>query len=780
MIMRSGAFIVKYRWVIIAISIILPVVVGLQIFRAEIEPDMEKYIPPGMASRISTDKIEEIFGGDELLIIVFKADDVLQPATLNRIKNIRREVKKLEETDQVMSIFDTKNMSGEEGYLLVEPFIRSIPDTREDREQLQHDLLNSEMAKNVVVSEDFTLATIIVSLNSEGIDKEVVAKVQDILNRFPGDEQVFLGGLPYLKTIITEEVATDFKKLMVIGLVIMLIMLYLFFRELRGVLLPFFVVVLSIIFSMGLMPLIGWKLSTITLLLPIMMIAIANDYGIHLMARYQELNWSKEKISNGKMARKVHTSLRIPVMLTGITTIAGILCLLSHRMIPARQLGVVAASGILFALLLSLFLIPAVLSMLKKSKVPRFRSDGKRHLLERILYKTARIVTGNPQRVLIISLLVVVIAGTGTLALKVDTNLENWFPENHPVRKSSRIINKVFGGSQTIAVHIGGDILDPAIMTKIDDYTEQLKDYPGVGNVVSVSKVVREISKAMNQPGDPYYDRIPDSKAAIAQYMELYNMSGNPEDLEKLVDFTYENAQIVIRINDGSNSTLNNVIARINELTAGDHTVKHIGGYGLVVSEMARLVVRGQVISLIIAIFIVIVLMAAMFRSLSAGVISAVPLAFALVLLFGIMGYFGVHLDIATALLSSIMIGVGVDYTIHFLWRYRDEKGKGLSGTEAVARTLTTTGRGIAFNALSVIIGFSVLPFSSFMPIRFFGYLVIISILTCLVGALVVVPAMVLLFKPKFLEVNRKKRWIISGILKNRHPVRQLADGMNS
>jgi predicted RND superfamily exporter protein len=128
------------------------------------------------------------------------------------------------------------------------------------------------------------------------------------------------------------------------------------------------------------------------------------------------------------------------------------------------------------------------------------------------------------------------------------------------------------------------------------------------------------------------------------------------------------------------------------------------------------------------------------------------------------MGYFGIYLDVATALLSSIMIGVGIDYTIHFLWRYKQERLQGLGAQEAVIKTLTTTGRGITFNALSVIVGFCALPFSSFSPIRFFGFLVIISIFTCLVGALVIVPSLVLVIRPKFLECRRLKpaatRWL--------------------
>ncbi|MQY77450.1 MAG: MMPL family transporter, partial [Spirochaeta sp.] len=141
-----------------------------------------------------------------------------------------------------------------------------------------------------------------------------------------------------------------------------------------------------------------------------------------------------------------------------------------------------------------------------------------------------------------------------------------------------------------------------------------------------------------------------------------------------------------------------------------------------------------------------------LFHSVAAGLISAIPLALSMIILFGLMGVFGIELNTATALLSSIMIGVGIDYTIHFLWRYREERRNGLDAAAGVRKTLTTTGRGIVFNALSVVIGFIVLFISNFMPIKFFGFLVVVSILSCLGGALVLIPAICIVFKPKFLE----------------------------
>ena len=149
------------------------------------------------------------------------------------------------------------------------------------------------------------------------------------------------------------------------------------------------------------------------------------------------------------------------------------------------------------------------------------------------------------------------------------------------------------------------------------------------------------------------------------------------------------------------------------------------------------------------------ILLMILFRSVSAGFISSIPLALSVIMLFSLMGIFGIELNVATAMLSSIMIGVGVDYTIHFLWRYRAERQDGLDPQEAVKKTLTTTGRGIVFNAFSVIVGFLVLFTSGFMPIRFFGFLVVVSIFSCLVGALVFIPALCLVFRPDFLEPNK-------------------------
>jgi predicted RND superfamily exporter protein len=223
-----------------------------------------------------------------------------------------------------------------------------------------------------------------------------------------------------------------------------------------------------------------------------------------------------------------------------------------------------------------------------------------------------------------------------------------------------------------------------------------------------------------------------------------------------MVDFTYEHAVVTVRINTSSTPVLNKVVDRINDRLKGDSDIRYIGGIADVFSDLASKVVKGQIISLTLALAAVALLLMLLFRSVSAGITGVIPLGLSMLIIFGLMGILNIELNMATALLSSIMIGVGIDYTIHFLWRYREERQKGLDYREAAERTLMTTGRGIVFNAFSVIIGFAVLLFSSFVPVRFFGFLVVISIFACLIGALVFIPALCIILKPKFLEPTNK------------------------
>ncbi|MBN1479506.1 RND family transporter [candidate division KSB1 bacterium] len=746
--------IVHYRWLVLLFFFAVTLIFTTQIPRVIIDTDLKSQLPKDMPSRLDTDKIDELFGGTEMLLVIVRTDDVLQPETLVRVRSMAKKINRVDGVDKVLSLFDLKSIKSEDGMMIVEPAVPDIPRTDSDREALRQELRENDLVYGSVVSEDFKLTAIIAMLETDIRDEDIIPAFQTIIDESSGDEEVRIGGLPVSRLEMGEFIERDMRLLLPVGIFIMLVFLFACFRRIRGVVLPFLVVIMSILVSIGFIVVIGWKIHMVTVILPIMLVAIANDYGIHLIAKYQEDNLPSNNYTNKELASRMFVSLGRPVLLTGLTTIAGMLCLLGHILIPAQQLGVLAAFGIFFALFASLFLIPAIISFLPRSRpvLVHADQDKKKPPLERLLWFFGSIVSEKPKGVIVTAILLAAISLIGVFQVVVDTNPNGYYQKDHPTVETNNLIDKYLGGSQNVSIVYKGDIKNPEMVRKIEAMECKLAAMDEVGTTTSIAKVLRQMSRALNDPGDPMYNKLPETRNGVAQYFELYSMSGDPEDFSKMVDFPYEHAILTARINKTSTITLEKVVERIQEMTQDDPDVLLVGGFGVVLSDLAKAVVNGQVLSLLLATGVVALLLSILFRSLVAGLIGAIPLALSILVLFGLMGVFHIELNIATAMLSSIMIGVGVDYTIHFLWRYREERANRLEYAAAVKKTLTTTGRGIIFNAFSVIVGFTALLFSSFLPVQFFGFLVVISILACLIGALVLVPALCIVFRPKFLE----------------------------
>jgi uncharacterized protein len=751
-------FIFRYRWIIILVCLSIGITSVLMIPKTEIDPEIRNYVPKSIKSRIETDKIESEFGVQDMVIILFSDTCIITADNLNQIKNIDRSISRINGISTRISPFTINSITSEEGMMTVVPLIKRIPLDKADLKQLGKDILKNSFARDIVVSSDLTTASITATINNSETEKETLQKIDSVISSNPGTAKIIKGGLPYIRQSLVRDVGRDAIILVPAALIIMLLVLKVNLKSWRSVILPFSVVVLTTAFSLALIPLAGWKLSIITLLVPVILIAVANNYGIYLVARFQELSCKNPDTSRKELVKILIKSLNMPILFSGLTTIAGILGLLAHAIIPAKQVGVLAAAGVSLALLMSLLLIPSMIFVSGTGLVPKNRKSGKNRFFENVLNKLSKLIITYPARILRASLVVIILFAFGMAFLRINTNQENYFAPKHPIRQASAIINSKFGGSQTISVMIKGDIKDPEIMKGIDRLTTEIKHQKGVGNVFSISQVVREMSKAIYTKTEDGYDRIPETRQAIAQMFELYNMSGNPDDFKQLTDLDNTKAHVLIRISEPENNIINSVKARISELTADFPAEVSVGGYAIIMSDFAESIIKGQINSLLIAVITVLLLLTIIFKSIKGGLIGSIPLLASILILFGFMGYTGIALDAATALLSSIMIGVGVDFTIQYIWCFNLQIRSGLSYPEATSSAIGTIGRSIIINAFSVMAGFGALMFSGFTSIRFFGYLVLISMGSCLVGALVIIPAFLMKYKPGFLGFETEKK----------------------
>ncbi len=755
---KLAQFAIRFRWIIIIAFLGITVFMAMQMKKARFNPDLLTYLPADMPSRVHQKEIEKIFGGTDLVMVVFKTGDVINETTLNRVKIFSQEMKKIKGIEKVMSVFDLKQVRNQDDAMLVDPAVRIIPHTAQEVAEIKKELTENDMVYGSVVSKDFT-TTAVIGMKEPGTpDKIVVEQLEELIKKYPGNEEVMLGGSPYLRTENGASMQRDISKLLPLGILFMLVFLFVSFRQFRGVWLPTLVVITSIFISLGFIPLFGWDFTVVTIILPVLLIAVTNDYGIHMFSHYQDDNFPGNTFTKKEISRRMATSLGKPIIIAGVTTMAGLLCMLGHILIPAWQMGILAAIGIAVALLASLLFLPAVSSLLPKPKpvsTPA-NTEGNKGLMNKLLFVINRLVTQKPRTVMYSMLAVTLLISLSIFKLSVNTNPSRMFPEGHPVKVSTNLINSKLGGFFPLSVVFEGDIKDPALLKKIDAIEKKIKEMPEVGATQSIAKVTRQIGRALYNPSDTLYDKIPGSYEAVSQYFELYMMNSDPDDLEKMVDFNFEKAMILIRFKEMNTPVLRKCVKEIKEMTKNEPSVKYIGGIADVFSEMDKRIVDGQFISLAMSLLAVFIILAISFRSVKGAFLQIIPLVMAILILFGIMGIAGIELNFTTALLSSIMIGVGVDYTIHLVWRYREERRSGLEAAEAMQHTIHTLGRGIILNAVSVIIGFAALILSSFLSVRFFGILMVVIIFACLVDGLLMVPSLCMVLKPKFLEPDNK------------------------
>jgi len=749
--MKRENFIIRYRWVIIVATLLCVVACIIPLTKIHINPDLESYLPNSMHSRQNSQAISEIFGNDEPILIVMESPDVLNTSTLKRIEKLSKSFSRMSAFKRVYSLYQTKNIRSEDGSMVVNPVIEKIPETPDEIEKLRADIKANDLAYKLVVSDDFKYALIMLSSNKTLADEELIKTIYQVLDKYQGNEKVMITGQPILRDEANRKIGRDILVLLPIGLLLMFVLLWISFRELKGVLLPFSVVVFSIIVCMALIPAFGWELSLIGILIPIMMLAIANNYGVYFIARYQDLNASEPNLTMSEIAGKSITYLFMPVLFCGLTTIVGILGLVAHLLLPARQMGIVTGIGISFALVVSLTFVPSMMSVLKKGKPHRDLLGEPRGFFSLLLNRTGKMVTRYPKTVIIAFCSFFVLCTLGFIFFKVTPDSNSILPQKHSFNQAIAVADQHFGGNKTILVMFEGDVKDPQLLSNLDRYETELEKMPNVGSVTSLATLVRKMSMALNDSTDAGFNQIPTTRDGVAQYLELYSMNGDPADLEQFVNFDYTRTLLTIQYSAAKIAAINAILNRFEELSSNDPTPHVVGGYSLIDKEMSESLVTGQLNSLLFAFVAILLLIALIFRNMKAGLIGSLPLAFAVFCTFGLMGWLGFELNMVTALLSSISIGLGVDFTIQVFWRIKWELSNGHDYTESVIITLKTIGRGICINAFAVMLGFSVLFLSSFPLIKSFAFLIILSLFLCLICALVLIPAICLVFKPKFL-----------------------------
>jgi len=769
-------FILKNPVKIIFVTFIIFIFFAFWTKEVKVDPDIMRALPKRIPERRYFDKITDIFPGKEAIFIALKTKEPFSIESVNTIYYFTKKLEDIKGVWQVLSPTNAKNIKGTEEGFEISPNLSSPVSTKDELEEFKNKFFSDELMSELLLSKDkktfLVMLTISKTADSKKVTEEVIKVSEEFKDKNPEIEKLLFAGKPVTTYYIGKMIGPDMGKLFSIGIVLIFVIFFLYFRSLRGVLIPLFVVIFSVTIPVGTLPLLKIPFSHSLEVMPIIVMTIAVAYSIYFLTSfYQNSKTIKDK---KELVRFVLLSLTTPVLMSSLTDMAGFLGLNGSGVESLNELGIFTAFGIFAGLIVSIFFVPSILLILKFPK--NSKTQGESFGKSMSLFGKKLVEKRIP--ILIVLLLIVLLMFYGISKLDFETSTVSNLPKNHPLRESDRIINSQFSGSTIFEIIIEGNkentIKDIRVLSAMEDLISYAKSLHNVGGARGFSEIVKKMNMVLHGSSKEYY-RIPkeeeievysengiekvnkiNGQELTSQLIQLYEMSASPEDLASMVDTEYRMSKISIFLKTDRRTVLKDVETKIKEYAErrfkGLPVDVQITGMAKLFIAINDRVVRGQALSILIALSIVLLITSLMFKSLVLGFYSIIPLFFSIIFNFGMMGLLKIKVSLETMVVSSICIGVGVDYAIQFIYALRERVMSGMNLEDAIPSVFSERGVAIVLNATVVALGFFTLFFSSLRQISNMGYLMAQAMITACLGAIVLLPVIFLQFKIKFLR----------------------------
>jgi len=766
---RINRAVVEHPWVTILVFLTVTAVLAVPIPQLHVEADIKTMMPKDHPVFVYNEWLEDYFGvADPALVIVVNEGPagVFTPETLALVDFISEQMAALESIDgaDLVSISAINNITGSEDMLRVQPFFDEPPKTARGARAVREAVFENPMMVGTVISRDAAAAAIVAEVRPGFDDEELHRDLRAIIAKAPvTTEHLHIAGRAIVEGQILHLTRQDMGLMFPFVVAATALLLLATLRCIRGALLPLLVVLNSVIWSLGLMGWTGAVVFPLTPLMPVLIVAIGVADGIHIIHRFLLAVAARPDWQARESVFETMQEMTKPIVMTSVTTATGIGALAISPLPPVQSFAIFTSVGVLAAMVFSLTILPALLSVLPLPRHAARRAvhaRSNRHSVVAVFVNTlAPLVTRYPIATMGAGILVVCLALSGVPRLVVDSSTLRNFPDSNPVKRAETVFVAHFGGTMPMQIVLDGGGVDawkqPKKLQALADLQAFVEEQGYSSKTRSIADYVRRMNAVMN-PDDPEPHVVPDEEDVIAQYLLLYSMSGKPGDLDDVVDYEYRLANVRTQITSDHSPLARRAIKDV-ESYAETHLAPlgiatAVSGTARTISTLGDLIVAGQVLSLGLAVVLVTLLSAWMCASAVGGLLTAIPIAVATVLNFGILGWSGEPLGIATALMSSMALGIGVDYPIHFILNYQRSRRSGLAPESAMRVTLSSSGVAIFYNVLVVLAGFLVLTTSEFPPNRVLGALVALNMLVCFLGTLTIVAAALHRFQPGFVR----------------------------
>jgi len=682
--------------------------------RLNIDPSANRLLSRDQPAKQFYDHTRSVFGNDETLIVALTADDVFTRETLDTIERMTERIESLDAVHHVVSLSNVLDIRSTEDDLDISPLITGLKDGTSSLEEVRSRVLGNPVYAGKLVSTDSQATALVVYFNDisdrEYIRGGIHEKITSIIAEEQGGHGVFMAGTPYLKFAMIGVLTRDLTWIPLIITLVLAIVLALAFRTVLAVIVPLVTVAVGVIFTLGTIAALGYSLSMISILVPPLLMILGLSYSVHVVSEYQQLR--QQNASRHAVVVDTLGHMTLPVLLTGLTTIAGFIALIANPIEAVEEFGIFSAIGVIYTSILSVTFTPALMKALdfKTGKWESGKHSMTSRGFDRFVDKVAIFDLEKRRLIFIGSAILFLFALAGMTRMHVSTETITNFSSESDVRKGFELVNEKLGGANPFYIVVEGNhsnaFKDPQNLRVLKELQSWLEEQPEIGGTMSIVDYLMLVNQAFHE-NDPAFYSIPESKTLVTQLLFL----SATDDLERIVDSRYQTTNIVVSSSVIDSDDMSALIKRIRDhlKELPEQLSATATGNPVLISETLSDIIIGQARSIGLALIIVYGILSIMFMSQRIGFIALLPNILPIAIYFGSLGFFDISLNPSTSLIAPMVLGIAIDDTIHYFARFSSENKRFADSRKTTLVALKAVGRPVTYTSIGLCLGFLVL-----------------------------------------------------------------------
>ena len=738
-------------------------------------------------------EVTDRYGSKDFLVLTYSPNErMISDSSINNLLSIKYKIQSLDWVHSVVTLLDIPLLDNSDASLQERlKNFSTLKDEGVDKERGYKEILNSPVFRNFVISEDGSTSGIIVYLKQDETLKQLLGKseneielyrdaqkkknhenileIRKIIKSYENIGKIYLGGIP----MIADDMMTFIKSdIIVFGLGVLLFIiatLWLVFKKIIWIIVPISSCFFSVLIMMGLLGILGWKVTVISSNFIALMLILTMAMNIHMSTRFLQLKNNFPDLKDFEVISMTTKKMFWPILYTVLTTICAFLSLIFSEIKPIIDFGWMMTLGLITSFIITFTLLPTLLNFFSNNNI-KIREDND----SKITSFFGKISINNKNIIFSTTFLIIILSVIGISRLEVENSFINYFNKNTEIYKGMKLIDEKLGGTTPLEVILkfgNKEIKDTETtedeefedwgddenndnqkywftkdkIDKIENVHNYLDSLQPVGKVLSFSSIIEVATQLNNNKPlgtlemGVLYSKIPDSikKEIIDPYISI-------EDNEARISLRIKDSQDGLRRNELINK-INYDLK--NKLKLKDDEFK-LAGVLILFNNLLQSLFKSQILTLGLVMIGIFAMFLILFKNIKLSLIGVVPNFIAAFFILGIIGLLEIPLDMMTITIAAITIGIAVDNSIHYIYRFKEEFSKNNDYNKTLKLCHSTVGVAILNTSITIVFGFSILVFSKFIPTIYFGVFTGIAMLLAMISVLTLLPSLILINKP--------------------------------